>query len=146
MTRSGFRKRIYLSFMTSVAVSFCTHHRNRRRNSYETVVVSYAPLRYGIYSSPRSVTFSHHSSAFLRRISFVWKFSDVGKLPSSLLNPVEVAFVSLQVTGARCHFVRYNSSVFRSVYLCMPNGEYVDNIFWFSDTWLGEVSFACLPR
>jgi hypothetical protein len=45
-------------------------------------------------------------------------FSDDDNLPS-LLNPIEVAFVSMQVTGARCRFVRYNSSVFRSViYVC----------------------------
>jgi hypothetical protein len=146
MTRSGFRKRIYFSFLPSVAGSFCTHPRNRRRNSYETVLLSCGLLLYVIHSSPRSVTFSHHLSAFFRKISFVWMFSDVGNLPSSLLNPIEFAFVSMQVTGARCHFVRYDSSVFRSVYLCMSNGEYVDNYSWFSDTWLRKVCFACLPR
>jgi hypothetical protein len=76
-----------------------------RRNSYETVLLSCGLLLYGIYSSPRSVIFSHHSSAFFRRISFERVLSDVGNLPS-LLNPLEVAFVSMQVTGARCHFVR----------------------------------------
>jgi hypothetical protein len=69
MTRSGFRKRISLFYLLSLVLS--VHIPGVGVNPSEIVLLSCGLLLYGIYSSPRSVAFSHQSSAFVRRISFV---------------------------------------------------------------------------
>jgi hypothetical protein len=138
MTRSGFRKRIYFSFLPSVPGSFSTHPRSRRRNSYETVLLSCGLLLYGIHSSRRQL---HFIITYLPSLRGFLSYECFLMSVTSLL----LIWTLLELRLFRCKsqvldvilFVPILPYPSRFIYSCpMVN---VDNFSSFSHSWLREV-------